>query len=118
MEFKYARSCYRHLAGELGVRLRDALLARGCLVGGPRGYELTPAGLAWLESIGMAPQAPKARRYAFGCLDLTERREHLAGRLASALLEHFMARGWLVRNEHPRALHLTPAGRKALLPLL
>lgn len=116
---KYARTCYRHLAGELGVRLLQALLARDCLAAGAHGYELTPAGCAWLDSIGMAQQpAPGGERYAYACLDWSERRDHLAGRLATSLLDHFMARRWLARSEHPRALKLTAQGRRALLPLM
>lgn len=116
---KYARTCYRHLAGELGVRLLEVLLAHGCLMAGRQGYEITPAGLAWLEEIGMEPKAPSGgERYAYPCLDWSERRDHLAGRVATGLLDHFMARRWLVRGPESRALKLTPQGRRALLPLL
>jgi DNA-binding transcriptional ArsR family regulator len=115
---KYARTCYRHLAGELGVRLLEALLARGCLACGRHGYEITPAGLAWLEEIGMERPAGGDERYAVACLDWSERRDHLAGRLATGLLDHFMARRWLVRVRQSRALNLTPQGRRELLPLL
>lgn len=48
----------------------------------------------------------------------SERRDHLAGRLATALLDHFMARRWLARVRESRALELTPQGRRMLLPLL
>ena len=101
------------------MRLLEALLARGCLVAGRQRYEVTPAGLAWLKAIGIAPERSKGvERYAYACLDWSERRDHLAGRLASSLLDHFMARRWLARDRHPRALKLTPQGRRALLPLL
>ena len=116
---KYARTCYRHLAGELGVRLLDGLLTRGCLAAGRRGYDITPAGLAWLAEIGMEFDGQRSgERYAVPCLDWSERREHLAGRLATGLLDHFMARGWLVRVRKSRALKLTPQGKRTLLPLL
>jgi DNA-binding transcriptional ArsR family regulator len=116
---KYARTCYRHLAGELGVRLHEALVARGRLKVGRHGYDITPAGLGWLEEIGMeAGGAAGGERFAFPCLDWSERREHLAGRLATGLLDHFMARRWLVRVGESRALKLTPQGSRTLLPLL
>lgn len=117
---KYARTCYRHLAGELGVRLLQALLARGHLASGERGYELTAAGRAWLEEIGLHEKPPAARieRYAYPCLDWSERRDHLAGRLATSLLDHFMARRWLAQAPQSRALKVTPQGRRTLLPLL
>lgn len=116
---KFARTCYRHLAGELGVRLLDGLVAHGRLVGRGEFYEVTPAGRSWLEEIGMEPQGVlRGERYAFPCLDWSERRHHLAGRLATSLLEHFLARRWLARTAHSRALSLTPQGRRALLPLM
>src|SRR5262245_33786243 len=116
---KYARACYRHLAGELGVRLLQVLVARGHLAAGATGYEITPPGLSWLSEIGIAFAPQKAgERYAYPCLDWSERRDHMAGPLASSLLEHFLARRWLVRPAQSRALKLTPQGRRGLLPLL
>lgn len=115
---KLARTCYRHLAGELGVRLFQALVARGRLAGGEDGYELTRAGRAWLEEIGLEPPPVRGERYAFPCLDWSERRHHLAGRLATSLLDHFLERRWLARAPQSRALKLTPQGTRTLLSLL
>ncbi len=111
---KAARTCYRLLAGELGVQLFQALVSHGRLAGGEAGYELTAAGRRWLGEIGMeAP--PRGERFAYPCLDWSERRHHLAGRLATSLLEHFVARRWLARTPHSRALKLTPQGKSELL---
>ena len=113
---KLARTCYRHLAGELGVQLFQALVSRGRLSGSEAGYELTAAGRRWLERIGMeAP--PRGERFAYPCLDWSERRHHLAGRLATSLLEHFVARRWLARTPRSRALKLTPQGKSELVAL-
>ncbi|HSN21904.1 MAG TPA: winged helix-turn-helix domain-containing protein, partial [Usitatibacter sp.] len=90
---KHARTCYRHLAGELGVRVLESLLGRKRLVAIERGYALTPAGRSWLGEIGLnGAAALRGERYAYPCLDWSERRDHMAGRLATALLDHFMAR--------------------------
>ena len=116
---KYARTCYRHLAGELGVGLMEALLRRGALKAGDQGYMLTRKGEAWLAEIGVeAPPRSGGERYAYACLDWSERRNHLAGRLATSLLDHFTSQRWLVRAGHPRALKLTPQGNRSLLPWL
>ncbi|HEU4617933.1 MAG TPA: helix-turn-helix transcriptional regulator [Gammaproteobacteria bacterium] len=116
---KHARTCYRHLAGELGVQLFRSLVTRGRLVGSDDGYDLTPTGRAWLEEIGVAcDPAARGGRYAYGCLDWSERRSHLAGRLATALLDHFLARRWLLRTPQSRALTVTPQGRRRLSALL
>jgi DNA-binding transcriptional ArsR family regulator len=117
---KYARTCYRHLAGELGVQLLETMVARGYLASGSNGYAITRAGRTWLGSLDL--QRPIAEftgaRCAYPCLDWSERRDHLAGPLATTLLEHFLARHWLSRTRESRALKLTPLGSRTLLPLL
>jgi len=118
LSLKLARTCYRHLAGELGVRLHQALVGHERLVGRADGYELTRAGSAWLEEIGLEAPPARGERFAYPCLDWSERRHHLAGRLASSLLDHFVARHWLARAPQSRALRLTPLGRRNLLPLI
>jgi len=116
---KHARTCYRHLAGELGVQLLDSLLERGRVVPAAQGYTVTPAGLAWLESIGVeAEPAVRGERYAYPCLDWSERRDHMAGRLATSLLDHFLARHWLARVGETRALRVTPEGKRRLAEIL
>jgi hypothetical protein len=66
---------------------------------------------------GRAGSKPGAR-LAYACLDWSERRDHLAGPLASGLLDHFLARHWLRRSPGERALQLTPQGRASLAALL
>lgn len=119
-----ARCCYGHLAGRLGVALFDRLREGACLAACDDGFELTDAGRAWLEGVGLAPPRAHAQRFAYGCLDWSERRDHLAGALGKALLDHFVQQGWLRKPASPasrggrRALMLTPLGRRRLLPLL
>lgn len=114
-----ARSCYGHLAGVLGVRLLEALVAHGWLHPVAGGYSLTPAGAGWLHALGLPATdiaAVEGGRAGYPCLDWSERRDHLAGPLADRLLAHFLARGWLRRRPGERALELTPPGRQALGP--
>lgn len=115
---KFARCCYGHLAGTLGVQVLATLQAREGLKTGPQGYELTPAGLAWCASLGICPKNPvSGRRFAYPCLDWSERRDHLAGQLADELLEHFVQQAW-IRRVGGRALDLTPMGVQLLVPRL
>lgn len=115
---RYARCCYGHLAGRLGVALFDALRRDDGLTVDGSGYALGARGQAWLGELGFAP-APRShrRRFAYPCLDWSERRDHLAGQLADAIYLHLTARGWLRRGDG-RAVELTGAGRRELLPLL
>jgi hypothetical protein len=121
LRLREARCCYGHLAGRRGVALLERLLAHGWLVEAPEGYALTDAGVAGLAELGFDAatlQAGASHRIAYPCLDWSERRDHLAGKLASSLLTHFMGRGWLRRIGNERALELTPPGQQALAPLL
>ncbi len=125
---RYARCCYGHLAGTLGVALLDSLLQHCRLRLDDNGCALTPEGERWLAAIGLPPPPATARqRWAYPCLDWSERRDHLAGTLASHLLDHFVERGWLLRpgsgkadtvRGGSRALALTPLGQRELLPAL
>lgn len=111
-----ARTCYDHLAGQLGVTVTAAMLARGVLVD-DRGLAVTEAGRAWLTDAGV--ELPRgARQPARGCLDWTERRVHLAGAVGAALCTHALAAGWVRRIGTGRALTVTGDGRQALHDLL
>ncbi|MER7001866.1 winged helix-turn-helix domain-containing protein [Dactylosporangium sp. NPDC000555] len=115
-----ARTCYDHLAGELGVAVTDAMTARG-LLDQRAGFALTDRGLAWLTAeAGIDPAGLRRQRrpLARGCLDWTERRPHLAGVAGARLCERFMAQGWVVRVGTGRAVKVTPAGRSGLHDLL
>lgn len=115
---RFARCCFGHLAGQLGVTLFDALCSEGCMIADADGYQLSAAGRDWLERWGLSPSAPTGRRrYAYRCLDWSERRDHLAGQLADEIFQHLCRRGWLRRTEG-RALALTALGERELLPAL
>lgn len=118
LRLRLARCCYGHLAGRLGVSVFDALQRGGCLASTAGGLELTDAGRTWLAGLGMKPSpCSSRRRFAYRCLDWSERRDHLAGQLADELYQHFTARGWLRRGPG-RAVDITASGQAELLPLL
>lgn len=117
-----ARCCYGHLAGRLGVRLLDRLLQREWLVSADGRFLLTKGGVQGLDRLGLdgrdwlskMSSNPAQRPLAYPCLDWSERRDHLAGRLAQALLERLLAQGLLRRHSGERALEVTPRGKLAL----
>jgi len=111
------RTCYDHLAGRLGVAVTEAMAGAGMLdVGG--GFALTPYGKTFLTSTTGAQLPPGRRPLARGCLDWTERRQHLAGVAGARLCETFLTRRWVNRIGSGRAVRLTPDGGKALHELL
>jgi DNA-binding transcriptional ArsR family regulator len=121
---RHARSCYGHLAGELGVQLCRSFVERGWVEsadGDGHDYPLTPAGIAGLKKLGLPATVVDGlpgKRALYGCVDWSERRDHFAGPLAVALLDAFIERGWLRRDEASRALTVTASGRDVLIPSL
>lgn len=101
---RHARSCYGHLAGELGVQWREALLARGWVTATPEGrYALSEAGRGALAAL--TPEGfTETGRALYDCVDWSERRDHFAGPLAVAWLEAMVAKGWLRRAKDSREL--------------
>ncbi|MCA3251548.1 MAG: ArsR/SmtB family transcription factor [Pseudomonadota bacterium] len=115
---RFARCCYGHLAGQLAVTVFDALQREERLTSATDGYELTEAGIQWLQGLGMNPGSPSGRRrFAYRCLDWSERRDHLAGQLADEIYQHFTKAGWL-RRAAGRAVEVTDSGEQELLPRL
>jgi DNA-binding transcriptional ArsR family regulator len=115
---KFARRCYGHLAGELGVRQLEALVQQGLLERQESGFVLSAAGHRWLEIIGIELESLATSRLAYCCMDWSERKDHLAGSLAKALLERYRQNDWLRDDRNSRALKLTPRGERELLPML
>ncbi|WP_328416464.1 winged helix-turn-helix domain-containing protein [Micromonospora sp. NBC_00389] len=114
----YARTCYDHLAGRLGVLMYDALLADGRL-DRASGLTLTPDGWAWAAGLGVPVDVLRTARRPVvrDCLDWTERRSHLAGALGTALCRRFAELGWTAPGAG-RAVRLTATGRPALAATL
>ncbi|MEV4346715.1 winged helix-turn-helix domain-containing protein [Actinoplanes sp. NPDC049596] len=106
----YARTCYDHLAGTLGVAVATGLTTTG-LVTRTDGLALTPTGRTRLTALGITLAAPGRRPLLRDCLDWTERRPHLAGILGAALLQHALTAAWVIRIGTGRALRVTPTGR-------
>jgi DNA-binding transcriptional ArsR family regulator len=114
---KFCRTCYDHLAGYVGVKIFDSLVQKQLLARYRGQYRVTTKGQAWLAEFGIQWDEIRAERRPFirECLDWSERRPHLAGRLGSLLLERMLERGWFRRVRESRELILTANGQKGLL---
>ena len=115
-ELRLARTCYDHLAGELGVALTDALVQKGVVELADKDYTLTERGKALLLAWGVDVVAALGQRRAFArrCLDWTERRDHLGGALGATICNTWLAHGWVQRHEQGRALLITQHGMEQL----
>ena len=112
----YARACYGHLAGEIAVKVLAKLLQARWLKENASDYAVTRLGEERLGALGIDVEAERRRRRMFArpCLDVTQRRPHLAGALGDALLRVYIARGWVRRQRRSRVIDVTPSGRQAL----
>ena len=113
---RFARTCYDHLAGTVGVAIADALVAKRYVVLSDEGGEVTAAGKRFLTEFGaQLTQTPNSRRiFCRPCLDWSERRYHVAGLVGAEICRCCQDKGWLVRQRGSRALSLTPTGRRGL----
>src|SRR6266852_3300234 len=115
-----ARTCYDHIAGALGVSLHDRFKAVGWLSGGldaDNAYDLTPDGAKAFEVLGIDIEATRTlrRRFAYACVDWSERRPHVGGAVGAALLNVALKRKWVVQDLDSRALGVTSLGRREIL---
>lgn len=127
---RFARTCYDHVAGEVGVALMDQLLSHG-LISGPttadadpsRGpedadepnYQLTVAGRRTMASFGLDLNQFTARRDIVGiCADWSHGSYHLAGSLGAALTRRLLDLEWLRRDSGTRILRVTATGAPGL----
>ncbi|WP_433746503.1 ArsR/SmtB family transcription factor [Falsibacillus pallidus] len=116
----YARTCYDHLAGHVGVALTTMMIDKGYLEKDDLNFILTPEGEQLFTRMEIDLEEAKKKRRAFAkcCLDWTERRYHLAGSLGHALLERMFELEWLTRIPGTRAVKVTASGKAGLKEFL
>lgn len=115
VQFLHARTCYDHLAGEMAVQICAAMLKARWLRPQGGNLELTRLGNERLAALDVDLSAARSspRSFARACVDLTQRRSHIGGALGAALLDMYLARGWILRMRGSRAVSITPKGSQA-----
>jgi DNA-binding transcriptional ArsR family regulator len=113
---KRARTCYDHLAGELGVAVTNALVEREILARDDGGFTVTRAGAEWLGELGLDLESLRRARRSFarGCIDWTERRPHVAGSLGAGIAAALFTHAWVRRRPGDRAVAVTTTGAEFL----
>lgn len=112
-----ARTCYDHLAGQLGVAISDALIARNIVIFSDEGGLLSPDGAEALREMGLRLPATRlkgTRPLCRPCLDWSERRPHIAGVLGATIASHAFEAGWIRRLDGSRAVTVTRTGEAEL----
>lgn len=127
-ELRAGRTCYRHLAGQLGVQLFGHLIATGWVAGGDGRhhpgqaadrfsapgtsvrYRLTKPGAAALAAWGIDPAALSTASPLRYDVDWTEQAHHLAGPLGAAITRRLFDLGAIERGTVPRSVVLIADG--------
>jgi len=115
-QLRFARTCYDHLAGRLGVAIADALIEKGHVVLTDDGGEMTATGAEFFCSFGaeLSGTGQNKRIFCRPCLDWSERRYHVAGVLGAAIWHRCIELGWLKRDRDSRVVRITPDGQIGL----
>jgi len=111
---RFARICYDHLAGDIGIKLACSLVNRGYLSSPDSGFALRKKGeLAFTEfGIDLERLRSTRRRFVRLCLDWSGRRPHLGGALGASLFSRIHELGWIKREKNTRAVSVTNRGRQ------
>jgi DNA-binding transcriptional ArsR family regulator len=115
-ELVFARTCYDHLAGELGVAILSQLRNRKGLEQVGKNYRVTERGEESLNALGinLSKAAGTRRRFAYPCLDWSQSVPHLGGALGAALLEWLFRSKTIARQRGTRAVRVTDIGLRTL----
>lgn len=112
----FARTCYDHLAGYVGVQMTNSLVEQGIIKKVDVSFEVTSEGSLFFSNLGINEEQQRSKRRAFArcCLDWSERQHHIAGALGNALLVRMLEEEWIVRMPKTRAIRITQSGKIAL----
>ena len=113
---RWARMCYDHLGGTVGVAINQALLERDLVRDQEGAYLLGASGTAGFDAVGVdvGHLEQRSRPLLRPCMDWSERRYHLAGSLGAALTATMLNRRWIATREASRVVAVTPSGESAL----
>lgn len=115
-----ARTCYDHLAGRLGVAIARRLAEDRAVVLEADVAWVTEQAEASLRKIGIVlpdgteKEPSSTRPLCRPCMDWSEHRFHVAGRLGAIVCTHCLSRGWVARRPDSRSLEIPPPGQAAL----
>jgi len=114
-----ARTCYKHLAGKLGVAVFDRLRGAHALDLESDAVRLNRTGQTLLRKSGLILPDDEHVRDLDGrtCVDWTERRFHLSGPLGTLLARRMLDERWLLRRNGTRAVGISARGHEGLRAL-
>lgn len=117
LRLRPARTCYDHLAGQLGVAIADYLHRSGYVIMEGTAARVTDRGWEFFSALGIniaAVRARKTKPACKTCMDWTEGKPHIGGALGAAISACFFDNVWIERFDDSRAIGVTAEGRAML----
>lgn len=120
-ELKNARLCYDHVAGKLGILIRNFLLEKTYIVKRENKFILTSKGISFLKDININTfknlpyDKIKEDFQGYECFDWSEDTYHIGGNLGKVICDNLFSLGWVVRHKLGRELKVTPLGSIQLI---
>lgn len=110
---RHARLCYDHIAGELGVKLKEALLKYNYIELENDIFYITELGYKKFIELGIIKDRVKEIKSLNGakCYDWSEKEYHIAGKLGYTLATGLIELGWIKKSLINRELEITEAGK-------
>lgn len=121
VRLRTARTCYDHIAGRLGVQLHDFFRKSRWITPSEShadsDYEVTPKGASEFGVLGIDVSKARTlrRRFAYPCLDWSERQPHIGGAFGAALLKAMLSLKWVAQELDSRCLEITARGRREMM---
>ncbi|MFI0427518.1 MAG: ArsR/SmtB family transcription factor [Flavobacterium sp.] len=111
---KYCRTCYDHLAGKIGVEITEKLLLENYIKLEDKIFKVTEKGEIFFKDFGINILELKKQRRTFAkpCLDWSERKHHISGSIATAMLNKMLELDWIRKIANSRAIIITSKGKK------
>src|SRR5579859_7424898 len=111
-----ARTCYDHIAGRLGVLLHNYFKASGWICAEEAAYDVTSKGSKQFEALGIdvADARSLRRKFAYPCLDWSERQPHVGGAFGAVILKSMLGKKWIAQELDSRCLRVTTSGRREM----
>lgn len=117
-QLKFARTCYKHLAGNVGVTIATNLIKIGALSFDGK-FNITHNGVDLFESLGIDIHSARLKNKILikPCLDWTERKFHVGGQIGNELFALLIKNDWLRLGTLHRSVYLTELGKQELSKL-
>lgn len=106
------RTCYGHLAGEIGIKMTEALINMGYIEDLETGCLLTKEGVEWAQRFEVSVPRQSPQTMIPYHVDWTARKSHIAGPFALALAKRLLALGWIKKGTIHRSIEVTEKGKQ------